>query len=63
MILSDFNFSFTGSGFSTTLTGSTGLTGSTVFWGSAGYWTKFLGMYGVKTLSPILKAVGTVKGA
>ena len=62
MILSDFNFSFTESGFSTTLTGSAGLNTSTGFWGSASFCLYSFGMKGAKTLSPTLNGGGTVKG-
>ena len=63
MILSDFNFSFTGSGFSRTLTGSTGLTGSTVFWGSAGFGIKPFGTKVVTSFSPIFTTAGIDNGA
>lgn len=64
MILSDFNFSFTGSGFSTTLTVSTDLTGSTGFGGSAVFSIKFF--FGTKFLiifSPTMTTAGIDNGA
>ena len=63
MILSDFNFSFTGSGFSTTLAGSTDLTGSTGFGGSAVFGIKFFGTKAEISFSPTLTTSGIDNGA
>lgn len=63
MILSDFNFSLTGSGFSTTLTGSTGFTSSTGFGGSAVFGIKLFGMKVVTSFSPTLTIAGIDNGA